>query len=264
MRALALEYHDVVERDAFDESGFPGAGPASYKLTRQDFEAHLAAIAQRITRAPTTALDWLGSSSSDIPLFITFDDGGVSAHRRIADALERHGWRGHFFVTAGRLGTPTFLSASEARELRDRGHIIGSHSYSHPARMGGLTRDRLVDEWRQSIDVLANALGEAVTTASVPGGFYTRPVGESAAEAGLKVLFTSMPSMRCEQLGDCRIVGRYTLRRWSTPNTAAALASGQWRARASQAVIFGGLHLLRTIAGDHYTRLRQQFWARRR
>ena len=137
MRALSLEYHDVVAGEDYDASGFPGAGPASYKMTRERFDAHLAAIAAagcRAVRAP----DWLAAPAEARPLFITFDDGGLGAYEHIADALEAHGWRGHFFVTAGRVDTPTFLSGAQMRSLRDRGHIIGAHSFSHPKRMGAL------------------------------------------------------------------------------------------------------------------------------
>jgi peptidoglycan/xylan/chitin deacetylase (PgdA/CDA1 family) len=263
MQALGLEYHDVVEPDDFDGSGFQGAGPASYKLTYDDFERHAAAIHAAIAAPAQRATDWLSHPTSARPLFITFDDGGVSAWSRIADTLERRGWYGHFFVTAGRVGTPTFLSADQIRDLSRRGHVIGSHSYSHPTRMGGLTREELRVEWRRSQDTLADILGYSVVTASVPGGFYTRPVAETAAEAGFKVLFTSAPTTKYHEVDGCRVLGRYTLRRWSKPETAAALAAGRWGPRAAQAALYGGLTLVRRAAGDHYTTIRRIFWARR-
>ena len=36
MRVIALEYHDVVVDEQFDESGFPGRAAASYKITRAE------------------------------------------------------------------------------------------------------------------------------------------------------------------------------------------------------------------------------------
>lgn len=261
MRALSLEYHDVFDGDA-DVTGFPGPGPASYKLARQAFEQHLDAIARRATQPPQRVVDWRAAADARAPLFLTFDDGGVSAWT-IADALERRGWRGHFFVTAGRVGSPTFLSPDRIRELHARGHVIGSHSYSHPARMGGCSEARLRDEWSRSVDTLSGILGAPVLTASVPGGFYTRPVGETAGDAGIQYLFTSAPTTRVAVVGRCTVLGRYTLRSWSTERTAAALAAGAWKPRAAQWALYSTLTLLRHVAGDHYTRLRQLFWKRR-
>lgn len=263
MRALSLEYHDVVAGDDFDASGFPGAGPASYKITDPVFEQHLTAIAAAGCEPPSRATDWLTSASPSRPLFITFDDGGVGAYTHIADALERRGWRGHFFVTAGRVDTPTFLSGAQMRELRDRGHVIGAHSYSHPKRMGALAPAQILEEWQRSTAILADALGEPVITASVPGGFYTHPVGEAAAASGLRLLFTSGPTTRVSSVDGCRIVGRYTLRQWSSAELAASLACGHVRPRATQWAIYSALNLARTLAGEQYTRLRQWFWATR-
>jgi peptidoglycan/xylan/chitin deacetylase (PgdA/CDA1 family) len=243
-------------------TGFPGAGPASYKIDKADFEAHLQAIAA-VTAPPVRAIDWLGGPRSDRPLFITFDDGGRSAYWHIAGALERLGWRGHFFVTAGCIGEPTFLSPTEIRELHARGHVMGAHSYSHPPRMGALPAERIREEWTRSTDMLAEILGTPVLTASVPGGFHTPVVADEAARAGIRALFTSDPTTRCRSVDDCVVFGRYTLRRWSAPAAAAALASGGWRSRSSQWLLYSTLTLARRLAGDRYTQLRQLFWANR-
>src|SRR5262249_33481635 len=130
-----------------------------------------------------------------VPLF-TFDDGGASAVDPIAGALERHGWRGTFFITTGRLGQRGFLDARQLRELRARGHAIGSHSHTHPLRMADYSVARLSDEWERSTALLSDLLGEAVNSASVPGGHHSPQVFETAAAAGITTLFTSDPTRR--------------------------------------------------------------------
>jgi peptidoglycan/xylan/chitin deacetylase (PgdA/CDA1 family) len=205
---------------------------------------------------------WLAARDGQRPLFLTFDDGGVSAHEVIANALERRGWRGHFFVTAGRIDTPGFVTRAQIRELRQRGHLIGTHSFSHPARMGACSEVMLLDEWTRSVAILSEILNEPVTTGSVPGGFYTPLVGDTAGRSGLRLLFTSRPTTSCEHTRGCHILGRYTLRSWSKATTAGALATGDWRPRTAQWALYGGLGLLRTIGGSHYTRIRQKFWSR--
>jgi peptidoglycan/xylan/chitin deacetylase (PgdA/CDA1 family) len=261
MRALSLEYHDVTV-GAPDLTGFAGAGPASYKLPAEEFSRHIDAIAAR-TAGAERVTDLLDGWGSRRPFFLTFDDGGRSAWTHIADVLERHGWRGHFFITAGRVDAPTFLSRAEIRALRDRGHVIGTHSYTHPTRMGACPRHQLIDEWERSVGRLQDILGQAVLTGSVPGGFYTRPVAETAAKAGLKALFISAPTTLCRTIDGCLVLGRYTLRRWSTSATAAAIAAGAPLPRASQWMLYTALNLARTVAGERYTQLRTTFWANR-
>src|SRR5689334_16337968 len=131
----ALMYHDVVPAGEEDSSGFPGRDAALYKVTPELFEEHLRATGVRHV--------------SDTSLAITFDDGGESA-MRAAEALERHGRVGHFFVTTNYIGTRGFVTASDLRELNRRGHVIGSHSCSHPLRMGHCSWPQLMDEWTRS------------------------------------------------------------------------------------------------------------------
>lgn len=138
-----LMYHDVVERRV-DESGFPGAGPARYKLSRAAFAAQLDAIAAA-TAAPPLSLETLPARGGGWAL--TFDDGGASA-LPVGEALAERGWTAHFFVTTDRLGTAGFLRPDGVRALGGMGHVIGSHSRTHPARMSALTPDQLLEEWR--------------------------------------------------------------------------------------------------------------------
>ena len=148
-----LIYHDVVARERRDEAGFPGELAARYKLDPEHFESHLDAIAET---GRSVGLLTPGTPAPDVVL--TFDDGGASAPET-ARALERRGWRGHFFVITGNLGSPGFMTEEEVRELDRRGHRIGSHSHSHPASFAAQPRDRLRAEWERSRDHLTELLG---------------------------------------------------------------------------------------------------------
>lgn len=262
MHSIGLEYHDVYEGTDPDVSGFPGPGPASYKLSSVEFGRHLQAIRSRRLEA-AIAPEWLKGGGSGRPLFLTFDDGGKGAAHAAAGALEAHGWRGHFFVTAGSIGARGFLDAADTRELRRRGHVIGTHSFSHPSTMGALPRDRILDEWRRSREVIEDILGEPVVTGSVPGGYYTSAVGEAAAESGLQLLFTSMPRTAVTTIGPCCIFGRYTIRRWSSPLSAARIAAGAVGPRLSQWALYTTINAVRTLAGEHYMTLRRWYWSRK-
>jgi peptidoglycan/xylan/chitin deacetylase (PgdA/CDA1 family) len=151
---------------------------------------------------------------------LTFDDGGASAEH-VARLLEEYGWRGHFFVTTGRVGSQGFLTPPELVELTSRGHTIGSHSHTHPTYMGRLDRQSIDREWVESRARLAEILGEPPRIASVPGGFVTPAVIDSAARAGYGILLTSEPRSRPRRVGPLLVMGRYAI--WS--RTPAAIAA---------------------------------------
>jgi len=195
-------------------------------------------------------------------LLLTFDDGGVSAHSVIADLLEAQGWRGHFFVTAQCIGQEGFLTAEQIRDLHRRGHVIGSHSYSHPDPMAKLSRQALVEEWANSAYILADILGAPIRSASVPGGYYSRIVAAAAAEAGITTLFNSEPVTRGLRVGDCTVLGRYTIMRGTPPSRAADLACARPGACARQWLEWNGKGLLKILGGGLYLRLRDNLTAR--
>src|SRR5207237_9514197 len=110
--------------------------------------------------------------------------------------------------------------------LRRRGHVIGSHSCSHPARISHCTDLDLAREWCESVRVLTDVIGEPVTAGSVPGGFHSHRVARAAAAAGIRYLFTSEPTASVRMVDRCAILGRYYLRRGMQPATSAAFAQG--------------------------------------
>jgi peptidoglycan/xylan/chitin deacetylase (PgdA/CDA1 family) len=234
----ALMYHDVVAAGEEETSGFPGRDAALYKVTPEMFASHLDAI-----------------PSGGHPL-ITFDDGGVSA-LQAADVLETRGLIGHFFVTTNYLGARGFLSVGDIRALASRGHVIGSHSCSHPLRMGHCSWPQLRDEWTLSCAILGEVLGGPVTVASVPGGDFAPQVADAAARAGITTLFTSEPTSEPRQAFGVTLVGRYTIQRWTSADTAAALAAGNWLPRARQAVVWNAKKMTKRFAGGRYLRIRR-------
>jgi len=188
---------------------------------------------------------------------LTFDDGGISAHSLAADMLERHGWVGHFFVTTDRIGTPGFLSKEQIRDLRQRGHVIGSHSCSHPTRMAQCTRAELQREWHQSVHMLSEILDEPIPIASVPGGYYSQVVGETAAEAGIRVLFNSEPTAAVSKVGDCKLLGRYFIQRGMPAEISGAFAAGRFGPRFKQAAFWQLKKVAKAAGGSAYLKLRE-------
>lgn len=260
MALIALEYHDVTADPLADETGFAGAAANSYKLDPAAFGAHLEAVAASGARVAAAEASSIERSARETVVVLTFDDGGVSALDVIAPALERRGWVGHFFIASDCIGKRGFLDAEGLRTLVRRGHVVGSHSRTHPLRMSSLTRAQLDDEWGTSVAALREILGATPAVASVPGGALSEAVIERAAAAGIRILFTSEPTTRVLARGDCTVLGRYTLRRTHGGRVAASLLAPSPVARAAQWLAWNGKKAAKRLGGNAYLRVRESLF----
>jgi peptidoglycan/xylan/chitin deacetylase (PgdA/CDA1 family) len=254
---VALLYHDVVG-DGPDDSGFPSASAASYKLPAASFARHLDAVA---AAAAATVFDPAtvarGDTTSVVRTMFTFDDGGSSALTRAAPMLEARGWRGAFFITTDFVGTRGFLDRAQLVELNARGHTIGSHSCTHPLRFADCSWEQMVREWHDSTARLSDMLSAPVTAASVPGGQFSPRVAAAAREAGLQVLFNSEPTTRIRRIEDCTVIGRFSIKRSTPAAVAGRLAAGHLAPRIASAISWNAKKLAKRIGGRGYLRVRE-------
>lgn len=235
--------HDVLpDGRPLDESGFTGPGPDRYKIRKPLFEA----MARR-ARASGAVL--------------TFDDGGRSALDVVAPVLAQHGLRGEFFVATSRLGTPGFLDHRGVAELAAMGHVVGSHSHTHPEVMAALPDEEILAEWRTSVAVLEDATGRPVRSASVPNGFTNRAVVAAAQEAGLETLYTSTPTRRRRTSGTVEVVGRFAVLAVDNPRWCIALAAGALAPRLQQQARWHALALPKRLLGERYPAVRSRVLA---
>jgi len=238
-----LMLHDVLPDDRrLGESGFTGPGPDRYKIRQPLFEA-MAGPA----RASGTIL--------------TFDDGGRSALDVVAPVLAEHGLRGEFFIATARLGTPGFLDRKGVGELAAAGHVIGSHSHSHPEVMTELSGEEIRAEWATSISLLEDVTGRPVECASVPNGFTNRAVLEAAQESGIRTLYTSTPTRRRRTCGAMDVVGRFAVLAVDSPGSAVALASGALAPRLKMQARWNTLALSKKLLGARYPAVRAKILA---
>jgi peptidoglycan/xylan/chitin deacetylase (PgdA/CDA1 family) len=235
---IALLFHDVYVHDP-GESGFSSAGADRYKLSLAQFDAQLSGVA---------------AASPGEPCLTTFDDGGVSFYSIVADRLETRGWRGHCFISTDFIGRPGFLDGRQIRELLERGHLIGSHSASHPNRLDQKPDSDILREWTESRDRLEQLLGRQVSTASIPGGCLSRSVATAAAEAGYTALYTSEPTTSIEMRGACALIGRFAIRASSAADLSRQLITSPV-ARWNQRLSWNTKSLLKPLLGSTYGRI---------
>ena len=244
MRVVSLLFHDVYASEA-SESGFRSPAADRYKLTIPEFEAQLDSLES--LRIP--------NPESRIPAVVTVDDGGVSYHTIVADRLEAMGLRGYCFVTTNFIGQRGFLTPGQVRELDDRGHIIGTHSASHPSRFSALTRAEMRHEWADSRMKLEDILGRAVTVGSVPGGYFSTAVAKAAVDAGLRTLFTSEPTTKPSVLEACELIGRFTIRRGHPPDMARRFAAANPWTRCGAWAAWNAKAIVKPMLGASYARI---------
>jgi peptidoglycan/xylan/chitin deacetylase (PgdA/CDA1 family) len=257
LKIITLGYHDIVDAGSASEH-LERVAPSRYTLGRDAFRRHLEAIREAGVR-----LSVVDRNSEAKPVLVTFDDGGVGGFTCAAEELERLGWRGHFFITTDWIGRDGFMNREQIRELRRRGHVIGSHTCSHPARMSRLSWDELIRQWTVSREILSDLLGEPVLTASVSDGYYSTLVGRSAAASQLKYLFNSEPTSSLAIEDSCSILGRYSILSNTAANVAAALATGTLGSHLKQAISWKGKKIVKAIAGDSYLTLRRMILSKR-
>jgi peptidoglycan/xylan/chitin deacetylase (PgdA/CDA1 family) len=258
MKALSLTFHDVTDGSNGELVGVK----ALYKLYPRDFHNHILSIRKRNTEISVSSIRCLGTWDTRVPVFLTFDDGELGAYTCVAGELEQYGWRGHFFITTNWIGLPGFLGRAQIRELHRRGHVIGSHSCSHPERMSQLTWAELIKEWSESRSTLSDLLGEETKVASVPNGFYSRKVGKAAAAAGYEVLFTSEPTSAARILHGCLILGRYAIQIHMPPAVSGAIAAGNVCPRWRQSVAWEAKKVVKALTGDSYFAIRRYMISR--
>jgi len=255
MRVVSLLFHDVFADDPA-ESGFVSDAAHRYKLALPDFDAQLAGVRGVRTDSPVDArtIEYGQARGDSLPFLVTVDDGGESYYTKIAERLDRRGWRGHCFVSTDFIGRRGFLNREQIRRLARRGHVIGSHSASHPLRFSALSFGEMVSEWTRSRQVLEDIIGSRIDVASVPGGYFSPAVARAAGAAGIRVLFTSEPVTRVAADGACLLIGRFTIRRgdrhdaarrYVSTAVARSLAWASWNAKG----------LVKPLLGSSYIRL---------
>ena len=250
-----LLYHDVVLDDCWDSSGFAGPDADIYKLSLGEFVDHLDRL-QATGFSPGIITD------THLPArMLTFDDGGASAVEVIAPELERRGWRGHFFVTTGRIDSDRFLDARGIRALHERGHVVGAHSVSHPLAMATLPTHEILREWRLSLAHLTELIGSPPVAASIPGGWYSSAVAQAAGTAGLRYLFTSEPTAKTWRVDGVLCLGRYAIWRGMQPDVPVALAMGRGVWPLRQRLIWTGKKVVKHVLGRSYIDIRGRFFA---
>ena len=233
---IVLMYHDVVN-ELHPKSGFQKVGALQYTLNSRVFF-------EQVTRF-----------NGDYIVF-SFDDGGESFYTVIAPILEHNNQKGIFFISSKYIGTEYFLTKEQIKELDKRGHLIASHSHTHPLIISELSYNEIVNEWKTSKTLLEEIVGHEVTVASVPGGAVSKDVIKAAAEVGIKTLYTSEPTTEVRIEYGIEVIGRFTVSKDITMEFFDKIVSDK-NYRVQLQKRYKRLLLVKKFLGSNYNRFKQ-------
>ena len=100
---------------------------------------------------------------------ITVDDGGGSS-LELAKFLKSLNIKAYFFIVSNFIGRDKFLTKNEIHDIRKMGHVIGSHSHTHPNPFHLISKNEVIKELNKSIAILEDIINSPVRTFAVPGG----------------------------------------------------------------------------------------------
>ena len=80
-------------------------------------------------------------------------------------------------------------------DVFNRGHIVGNHSYSHPARWLSFSYDGFEEEIARTNDILASTIGEEIIFFAPPGGAFTDDTIRAAYDQGMYTVLWSADSI---------------------------------------------------------------------
>jgi peptidoglycan/xylan/chitin deacetylase (PgdA/CDA1 family) len=120
---------------------------------------------------------------------LSFDDANRSDYEVALPELIARDLRATFFVPAGRIGQPAFLSAEMIHEMVAAGMSFQSHGVRHLA-WRGLEGEILDRELRESRVMIEEVTGESVEEAAIPYCQYGRHVLSAVRAAGYDRVFT--------------------------------------------------------------------------
>ncbi len=235
---IVLMYHDVF-KNAPSESGFEKQSMLQYKISEEIFEGHVRSIS-----------NYCKNHHNNLVIF-SFDDGGSSFITIIAPILEKYGIRGLFFICTKYINTKGFLSTEQVVDLEKRGHVVGSHSYSHPDNILDISKEKQEEEWVRSISDLESILGHKVTLASIPNGYVNKGILDIIKEVGVDTVYTSLPTTDVKEYNGLKVAGRYVIQSGMNIQDVKKILSSPLR-REMLSLRWKFLNLIKLLLGEKY------------
>ena len=147
-----------------------------YTVSPATFSAHMKVLSDSgyHSISPAQLYDYLvyNKTLPEHPVMITFDDSRVEHYTIAAPTLEKHGFRGAFFIMTITYNKKNYMTKDQITQLVKAGHTVGLHSWDHTM----VTKYKEAADWQKQVvepkRKLESITGKAVEFWADPNGVY--------------------------------------------------------------------------------------------
>jgi peptidoglycan/xylan/chitin deacetylase (PgdA/CDA1 family) len=122
------------------------------------------------------------------PVMLTFDDTDLDQFTVAKPEMDKHGFKGVFFVMTVSLGRPRYMSKAQVKQLSDEGHVIGSHTWDHHNVKKYQGQD-WVTQIEKPTKTLAEITGKEIKYFAYPFGLWNREAIPQLKQRGMVAAF---------------------------------------------------------------------------
>jgi len=129
-----------------------------------------------------------GAELPSKPVMLTFDDTDLEQYTIAKAEMDKYGFKGVYFIMTVSLNRPNYMSREQVKDLSDKGHIIGSHTWDHHN-----VKQYKGDDWKTQIEKPTQQLnaitGEKVRYFAYPFGLWNKEAIPELKKRGFVAAF---------------------------------------------------------------------------
>lgn len=212
-----LCYHHIIEA--------PKA-VREYDVTVEQFKAQMKILADSgyHTVLPDQLYDYLvyGKALPSKPVMLTYDDTDIEQFTVAKAEMDKHGFKGVYFIMTISIGRPRYMSKEQIKQLSDEGHTIASHTWRHDRVDKYLTTPHMDRDLKKMVDndwdlqlvdkrkQLEDITGKPIHYFAYPFGIWSKAGIPELRSRGFKLAFQLSTKRDAEE-------PLYTVRRMIVP-----------------------------------------------
>ncbi len=189
--------------------------PGDYVVTPASFAAQMNALADSgyKTILPDQLYNYLtqGLLLPQKSVMITFDDTDVEQFNLGAAEMNRHDFKGVFFIMNISIGRSRYMNKEQIRQLSDNGNVVEAHTWDHHkvTEYTNADWDKQLNDAKQKLEIIT---GKPVKYFAYPFGLWNKAAIPELQNRGIIMAF-ELSSKRDTTLP------LYTIRRMLVPGT---------------------------------------------